>query len=126
MRDTRKAAKAKNNSRRSKQAKKGQGSKPTKKIELDTFGKWLDKQKEHELEKGTFRSFTEGTMPSDTTQEWLSKQSISESTLKVEVEMPASTTEAWLRKQVSDRISSEEKAAAVEAPQEAAPAPPTA
>ena len=123
MRDTRKTAKAKKNSRQSKQAKKGQGSKPSKKIELDTFGKWLDKQKEHELEKGTFRSFTEGTMPSDTTQEWLSKQSVSDSSLKVEVEMPASTTEAWLRKQVSDRISRDEKAAAVEAPQEAAPAP---
>src|SRR5271157_5175130 len=85
---------------KSKRAKEIQAPKLQKKTDLDTFDSWLDRQKEHELERGTFRSFTEGKMPADTTQDWLAKQSVSEEVpQRIEIEMPASTTEAWLRKQ---------------------------
>jgi hypothetical protein len=113
--------KKKVSSKKSKQGKQVQNSKLTKKTDIDTFDAWLDHQRVHGLGKGTFRSFTEGKMPSDTTQDWLAKQRVSEeATKEVDVTLPASTTEAWLRKQVSDRISVEEK---VEAAQEPAQTP---
>jgi len=84
-----------------------------KKTDLDTLGTWLDKQKDHELEKGTFRSFTEGKMPTSTTQDWLSKQKGKEqgeiAEVVAEIVMPTSTTEAWISRQVSERISLEEE-----------------
>ncbi len=109
--------KKKVSSKKLKQGKQVQSSKLTKKTDVDTFDAWLDHQREHGLEKGTFRSFTEGKMPSDTTQDWLAKQRVSEeATKEVDVTLPASTTEAWLRKQVSDRISVEEKVEAAQEP----------
>jgi len=105
----------KKTSKKSKPGKKVQSSKLTKKTDIDTFDSWLDHQKEHGLEKGTFRSFTEGKMPSDTTQDWLSNQKSEEEAPKLEeTTLPASTTETWLRKQVSDRISNDEKIVAAE------------
>jgi len=101
-------------SKKSKKGKEVQSSKLTKKTDIDTFDAWLDHQREHGLEKGSFRSFTEGKMPPDTTQDWLAKQKTCEEAQKEEATLPASTTEAWLRKQVSDRISVEEKAEAVQ------------
>ena len=109
---------------KSKRAKEIQAPKLQKRTDLDTFDSWLDHQKEHELEKGTFRSYTEGKMPADTTQDWLARQSVSEEvSQRVEVAMPTSTTEAWLRKQVLDRISVEEKAELTQGPTVAAPQP---
>jgi|SRR5208283_4940673 len=97
-------------SSKKKHGKEVQSSKLTRKTDIDTFDDWLDHQREHGLEKGTFRSFTEGKMPSDTTQDWLAKQRSGEEVPQVkEATLPASTTETWLRKQVSDRISDEEK-----------------
>ena len=103
-------------SKKSKQAKEPQSSKLTKKTDVDTFDAWVDHQKDHTLEKGTFRSITEGKMPPNTTQKWLARQKVSEEAPElVEMTLPASTTETWLRKQVSDRMSSDEKTVTPEA-----------
>ena len=94
--------------------KKVQSSKLTNKTDIDTFDAWLDHQSGHVLEKGSFRSFTEGTMPADTTRDWLAKQLIGEAVPKeAEGTLPTSTTETWIRKQVSDRMLVEERAAQV-------------
>jgi len=99
--------------KKTKQGKeKVRSSKQAEKTNLDTLGTWLDKQKNHGLEKGTFRSFTEGKMPPNTTQDWLSKQNVIEEDIVVaEVAMPTSTTEAWLNKRVAEMMSVDEKAA---------------
>lgn len=80
-----------------------------KDVDLGTFNRWLAHQKDHAQEKGTFRSFTEGVMIANTTEDWLSKQSVIDQPQKEELPAPVDTMEEWLRKQVSEKLAREQK-----------------
>lgn len=90
----------------------------SKDVDLGTFDRWLAHQKEYSHEKGNFRSFTEGVMISNTTEDWLSKQSVTERPQKEELPPPVDTMEEWLRKQVSQKLAVEEKEAEPLTPQQ--------
>jgi hypothetical protein len=105
-----------------KKAKRGETKleeKLTDKTDVDTYDSWLGKQRDHGLEKGKFRSTTEGEMPKSSMQGWLGKQKVLEKPKTEEITMPVNSTEQWLRKQISDRVSKdkqEDKAAATASP----------
>ena len=95
--------------------KKSVKIKPTSKVKRrtatratipDTYDTWLAHQKGRPKieEEGA----SAGKMPTDTMQEWLSKQTVKEKEETKELAPPLGTTEEWLRKQISERLSAEQ------------------
>jgi hypothetical protein len=79
------------------------------KTDVGTFESWIDKQRDYGLEKGRFRSATEGSLPFGSTEDWLKKQKAPEQVESREEEttLPLDTTEAWLRRQITELTTKE-------------------